>query len=292
MLQTIISLKGLPMITLRIFRYCVAACVTTTIAVCLAELAHSQTIDTSQVLCGNSRCDHVVAQVMRHGVNRHATNLAANNLAASHLVGSSPFGLAAIASSDIGDLQIVSVQRVADLQTPCGPRFKIVVMNQSQHPVEGVDVSLVALLGAIQPHSPNATVRSCGIEPGTAVEVDITLPIEALSMGNNNGVVLGLQTLLVAIDSHDEWIEVDEANNLQALAAASIPIVETVITQMTTTVSESEFLPSVAAPAMVAPTSVPAADSLEVTPEVDGDLLRQAVEKLGRDSAEISGDFQ
>ncbi|TWU59924.1 hypothetical protein Poly51_01970 [Rubripirellula tenax] len=283
------------MITIRFFRYTMVACVTTTIAICFAAIAQSQTIDTAQVLHGNPRCDHVIAQVMRHGVNQSIDRSAA----VGNIAGSTPFGFASIPSDQIGDLQIVSVHRCGDLQNPVGPRFKIVVMNQSQHRVDGVDVSLVALLGAIQPHCPNATVRTCAIEPCTAAEVEITLPIEAISMGNNHGVVIGFQRLVVAIDSHDEWMEIDEANNIQAMAVATIPVIAPVITQVSTEVSQPEFAPSESAPSVPA-SSVPASNASAqaaiqaiapavTTDTVNVDELRMAVEKLGASTAEVDG---
>ncbi len=277
-------LKGLPMITIRLVRFTVAACVTTTIAFCFATIAHSQTIDTSHVLSGKPRCDHVISLVMRHGVNRSVDNSSTGQLA-----GSTPFGLASIASNEIGDLQIVSVQRCADVPELCGPRFTIVVMNQSQHRVDGVDVSVVALLGAIQPLCPNATVRTCAIEPFTAAQVEVTLPIEALSMGNHNGAVIGFQKLVVAIDSRDEWIEVNEANNVQALFASAIPVAATLVTQVSTDVSRTEVVPNESTP--VAPSqSIGSIQSPSATTgTVDVDELRLAVEKLGANTAEVAG---
>ncbi|MGB7327538.1 MAG: hypothetical protein WBD31_21860, partial [Rubripirellula sp.] len=166
----------------KVIRFSVVVCVTTTVAICFAAIAKCQTVDTLQVLRGNPRCDHVIEQVRRHGVNQSI-----DRSTASVSIATTPFGFASVPATDLGDLQIVSVHRLADEADVCGPRFKIVVMNQSQHKVDGVDVSVVALLGAIHPHCPNATVRTCAIEPCTAAEIDVTLPVEAMSMANRNG---------------------------------------------------------------------------------------------------------
>ncbi|TWT53839.1 hypothetical protein Pla22_14730 [Rubripirellula amarantea] len=280
------------MFPFKVLRYAVAACVTTTIAICFAAVAHSQTIDTSQVLIGSTRCDHVIAQVMRHGVNRSVDQPAMHPM-----VGSTPFGLASIPSGDIGDLQIVSVHRRPEIVEGCGPCFTVVVMNQSQHKVDGVDVSLVGLLGAIHPHAPNATVRTCEIAPGTAAEVEVTLPIGALAMGNNNGKIIGFQKLIVAIDSHDEWIEMNEANNVQALATSSIPMLADAVdqvgisslpTEIVTSESASAMVTQVDVPKQIAPEATDASEASEAPGSTDLDELRRAVEKLGANVTEVA----
>ncbi len=272
------------MLTARLRRFTVAACVTTTIAFCFATIAHSQTIDTSHVLIGNPRCDHVIAQVMRHGVNRSIDNSVAGALAESTV-----FGSASIPSNEIGDLQIVSVQRCGESPDPCGPRFAIVVMNQSQRLVDGVDVSVVALLGSIQPDCPNANVRTCEIKPWTAAQVEVTLPIEAFSMGNHNGAAIGFQKLVVAIDSRDEWMEVNEANNVQAFSASAIPVVATVVTHVRDDDSPLELAPIESSAVAVSPPNAPMQDISATTATVDVDELRMAVKKLDANAAEVAG---
>ncbi|TWU51625.1 hypothetical protein [Rubripirellula reticaptiva] len=265
-------------------RFSVIVCITTTVAICFAAIAKSQTVDTWQVLRGNPRCDHVIAQIRRHGVNQSVDNsIAASTVAAT------PFGFASVPATDLGDLQIVSVHRRVDEAEICGPRFMITVMNQSQHKVDGVDVSVVALLGAIHPHCPSATVRTCAIEPCTAVEVEVVLPNEALSMGNRNGTMIEFQSLVVVIDCHDEWIETNEANNVQAIAASAVPFVSETVKQTIQPAAELELAPNSPTPQTDTPAPLSPNDSLPTeTDSVNVDALRNAMDKLNAQSTEVA----
>ena len=89
----------------------------------------------------------------------------------------------------------------------------------------------VATLGRIHIDSPCKTVKVEKIEAGEALQVELTLPIESLAMGNRGGLPIGFQRLIIAIDSFDEPAETDEANNIKAYAIASVPTLQTTVVE-------------------------------------------------------------
>ena len=58
---------------------------------------------------------------------------------------------------------------------------------------------------------------------GQGHEIEITLPVEALTMGSNGGTAIGFQKLVVAVDAFDSFAETDESNNLRLLSRNEIP---------------------------------------------------------------------
>ena len=145
-------------------------------------------------------------------ISQHGVNNTFNRGSTFH---SSPFGHVVIPDCEIGDLQIVEVHQHEHLDSACGPTFAVVIQNQSTRSVCGFHVTAVAVFGHICPTSPNATVKTDKIEAGESLEV------------------------LVAIDSFDELMESDEANNLKAFDAASIPVVSVSVTTTVETESVS-----------------------------------------------------
>ncbi|WP_145168189.1 hypothetical protein [Rubripirellula lacrimiformis] len=276
-------------------RYVAFASLATTILFCFAAVARGQEIQTWQVLHGSHRCDHVIAQIMRHGVNQSMDRSAGVGFTVA-----TPNGFATTPTSEIGDLEIMSVHRCDTADGSVAPQFAVVVMNQSQREVSDVEVSLVALLGQIHPHCPTATSFSTPIPPCTAAEVIVTLPVEALSMGNRFGSVVGFQSLVVCIDGHDEWVETNEANNILAIGVGDIPVAAPAPSPGT---AESPIIESPAiAPESIDPTGINPADTMPtfddpgttgpqaVAPSgiTDTDALRMAVEKLGIPEAETA----
>ncbi|WP_145173743.1 hypothetical protein [Rubripirellula lacrimiformis] len=279
-------------------RYVAFASLATTILFCFAAVARGQEIQTWQVLHGSHRCDHVIAQVMRHGVNQSVDRSAGVGFTVA-----TPNGFATTPTSEIGDLDIVSVHRCDTADGSVAPQFAVVVMNQSQREISDVEVSLVALLGQIHPHCPTATSFSTPIPPCTAAEVIVTLPVEALSMGNRFGSVVGFQSLVVCIDGHDEWVETNEANNILAIGVGDIPVAAPApsagadaspVMKLPTMEFSGDELPTIAPgtvepigsgqvgqnPAGVMPT-LDGATAVAPNGDTDADSLRMAVEKLG-----------
>ncbi|MEP4681656.1 MAG: hypothetical protein ABJ015_08420, partial [Rhodopirellula bahusiensis] len=59
---------------------------------------------------------------------------------------------------DIGDLEIVEVKQLPVVDQSCGPRFGIVIANNSNRCVENFHVTAIGSLGQALPHSPRTTV--------------------------------------------------------------------------------------------------------------------------------------
>lgn len=165
--------------------------------------------------------------------------------------------------AELGDLCIATVEELPT-DAGCLPTIVVGVTNHSTRPICNAHVSVVALLGPIKLCDPTANVCLDEIPAGATVEVEITLPAEALAMGSNGGVPVGFQRLLVAIDSLDAFAELDEANNLRLLCRADIPQRVAVTTEAATLDPAAE---------------VPVAPAPEA--DVDRPALDQALERFG-----------
>ncbi|TWT78935.1 hypothetical protein CA13_03320 [Planctomycetes bacterium CA13] len=237
----------------------------------MSRQAHSQQVNASQLFGHVTRCDHVIDLIVQHGVNNCFNR-------STSLLQATPYGAFQIQSTELGDLEIISVNQIENSDSNCGPTFAVVIQNQSTRSVSGFHVSAVAVFGRICPTSPSVTTKMDCIEAGQATEVHLQLPIDALAMGIRNGQPVGYQRLVIAIDSYDELLETDEANNLKAYDAASIAFVATVseqAVQAVTDVNETvqtqthSITPQTASPQTIAPV-------VEAKP----DALRSAIKML------------
>ena len=185
--------------------------------------AHADEVELRRLLHGPERCDHVIALLLRHGVNNESTAAGLNTF--------DPLGPVAIPAADLGDLELISIARHAETAAGCGPAFDLVIKNCSTRDVCGSRLTLVGLFGRICPTSPNVTLKIDLLPAGQAVQVCVTLPIESLAMGNLNGHVIAFNRVLVVIDSFDQFMECNEANNLRVFDAASIPVAVAQVTE-------------------------------------------------------------
>lgn len=217
-----------------------------TLAVAAPTLAG---IPAMQALTGAPGCSHVLDLLMRYGP------LEGLPTAPTGAVIPSPYGSFVMPAAEIGDLCIANVAESADCDPACAPTFIIGVTNNSSRAICKVHVSIVALLGPIKPFDPTATACIEEIPPGATVEIEITLPVEALAMGSNGGAPVGFHKLMVAIDAFDNFAEVDESNNLRLLCRADIP--KQVIEVQETTIEAAPAAPVETAPqeGVVAPKS-------------------------------------
>lgn len=206
----------------------------------ISARAQAPVVHTTQVLHGGALCHNVIHLIHCHGVN-NSIDLTAGHTMLHH----SPLGSMLVPGMELGDLEICNVAQVLHEDPACGPRIAVTVKNLGCRKVCNFHISVVALFGPICPTSPNNTVCVENLGPGEALEVMVQLPIEALAMGNRNGQVIGFQRLVVAIDSYDEFVETNEANNLKAFDVATLPVVtptvtpETVESVSTTTTSQT-----------------------------------------------------
>ncbi|GAA5506508.1 hypothetical protein [Novipirellula caenicola] len=259
---------------------------TTSFVVCMTMHSDAQQINASHLFGNHAHCAHVIDLISQHGVN--------NTFHRGSTFHASPFGHVVVPDCEIGDLQIVDVRQTEHVDSACGPTFAITIQNHSSRRVCGFHVTAVAVFGHICPTSPNVTVKTGNIDAGEAIEVLLTLPIEALAMGNRNGQVIGFQRLVVAIDSFDELMESDEANNLKAFDAASIPVTTVSVTTTVESESVSTIQSSDAASVPTADETVvpqaaePQIDSLQngsPSGEPDADSLRSAIKMLDTNNA-------
>ncbi|MCM2373295.1 hypothetical protein [Aporhodopirellula aestuarii] len=222
-------------------------------------VCNGQDLTRADLLSCSSNCSHVIDLIHRYGVNQ-TCDTAGDRQWITH----SAFGPAIIPASEAGDLSIASVHQIADIENGCGPKFAVVISNCSTRCVEGFSVTVVGTLGQIHCFSPCTTVKVDKIHPNESLQVEVTLPIEALAMGNRNGQVIGFQRLIVAIDSFDEFVETDEANNLKAFCASTLPILEVQAT-VTTEVTQTQEQVSQTAPVDNASVSIQENQTLETT---------------------------
>jgi hypothetical protein len=173
-----------------------------------------QTLNT--LLFGNgSHCGHVIDLLYRYGMNTGSHRRL-------ELQEPSPYGGLPISAIELGDLELLSTTLIAEETPTCGPIIGITLRNNSQREVTSFRVSAVAVFCKIHPTSPTTTVRVERVGPGEAMEIQLTLPVECLAMGMANGQAIGFNTLVVAIDSFDQFVESNESNNLSVVARAEI----------------------------------------------------------------------
>tara|TARA_R110002111_G_scaffold143783_1_gene209944 strand:+ start:260 stop:1129 length:870 start_codon:yes stop_codon:yes gene_type:complete len=254
-------------------------------------VAHGQEITKADLLHGPPSCGHVINQVNRYGVNQ-SFDRAANRKQFHH----SPYGSMMIPIAEMGDLEIVSVHQMVHADPGCGPRIAVVIANHSNRCVDNFSVTAVATLGRMHPFSPNQTVTVATIQPRAAFQVELTLPLESLAMGNRNGQVIGFQRLVIAIDSFDELAETDEANNIKAYVAALLPILETTTAVETmvepqSDVTQSDMIssavgvPTAEAPGPSGPSASGPATTGSAGTDALSDPLRSAISQFDTASA-------
>lgn len=215
----------------------------------LAGLPATQPLATA--LTGPPGCGHVLDLLLRYGPLEGGPGQRCGTVVPS---AHGPFVMPA---EEIGDLCIASVAESPASDPACAPTFLVAVTNSSTRAICDVQVSLVALLGPIKACDPTANACIQEIPAGATVEIEITLPVEALAMGSNGGAPVGFQKLLVAIDSLDRYVERCEANNLKLVCRNEIPqaVVEAAPAAIETVPAEGVPAPQAATP----PTSLESA---------------------------------
>jgi len=263
----------------------IRSAIATTLVVCAAVTAQAQIVgsplNTATVLNGHVRCDHVLRLIHRHGVNNSVDQALGNSL-----LHQTPLGGVAIPDAELGDLEIVQVSQVVHEDEACGPRIAVVVRNNSCRKVCNFHITGVAMLGRILPISPNVTVKVAEILPEAALEIQLQLPIEALAMGNRNGQIIGFQRLVVAIDSYDELLETNEANNLRAWNRAEIPVAEATVVETAAETATETVATEVAETSQVQSAEPTDGSTDTVVPQTQSpDALRKAIEQIGTDDS-------
>lgn len=175
----------------------------------LANMPGMQPLESA--FTGAPGCGHVIDLMLRYGSFHSCFNSPSGSIVPSQ------YGSFELPLNELGDVSIATVIESANSDPACAPTFIVAVTNNSARTINKVHVSLVALLGPIKPFDPTATACIEEIPGGATVEIEITLPVEALTMGANHGAAIGFQKLIVAVDAFDSFAEIDESNNLRLL---------------------------------------------------------------------------
>lgn len=131
-----------------------------------------------------------------------------------------------IAKPVLGDLILETVGLVADGTADTAPIYAVTIRNNGKFDVPLFHVSAVAVLGEIHEFSPTTTVRIPKLCAGETVTVKVHLPFAAMAMGNANH-RSPFDTLVVAIDAFDAFVECDELNNILVVKRMEVRVVET-----------------------------------------------------------------
>jgi hypothetical protein len=159
-----------------------------------------------------------------------------------------------------GDLEIDSVHMVADSIDAKGPLYRVSIRNNSPLVARHFRVSLVAVLGTLDRHSPVATVEMESIPAQAVAHIDVQMPVGVMNLGPE-GKAAPFDTLVVAIDSFDELAETHELNNVATLTREAITVIEGVETTTVAPAAAAVAPAAVAAPAPGAPAAAPPAEA-------------------------------
>lgn len=198
------------------------------------------------------QCSHVIELMMRN-------KFTGGKLAPA--VMHTPYGPRLI-QPEVGDLELCSVQLVCEATAECGPKFAVTFTNHSTRDVEGFHISLVAVLCHIDPFDPTTTVKVECLKAGETATLEIALPITAMAMRTADARLAEFDTLVVALDAYDEYLESDECNNIQVLKRAEI---EAVVVEEQAVVEAQPAVPAEG----VAPGIQPGTEPGEELPEAE-----------------------
>ncbi len=235
-------------------------------------------IRTNQVLgIPSSYCGHVIDLMMRNQMRRQTgqggydTQLHLPDLS----VGLKP-----------GDLELLSVHLVCDGDACKGPSFQICMRNNSKVPIGNFKVTAVGVLGQICAHSPTADICVPRIEPCQDLRVTLQLPVTCMAMGPH-GQQAAFDTLIVALDSHDELLECDELNNVQILKRCDIVVVaKSTVTETTQSAPSGQPAPDSVPPQQTP--STPPQQLAPQTPQPTSPLDQIDVDQLQQQTAETA----
>ena len=185
-----------------------------------------------------------------------------------------------------GDLELVDVDMVSDMNGTAGPVYRVALKNNSHLPVIGVRVSLIAVLGRIDQSSPVVTTVVKEIAAGGIATIDIPMPVAVMQLGPATAPV-PFETLVASIDSFNELPETNEFNNVVTVVRTAIDVIETAQTTTTTTTVAAGAPAAIAAPApaVAAPAAVEAAPMGAAAPAPMGEVAPMAAAGNPQDKA-------
>jgi hypothetical protein len=119
------------------------------------------------------------------------------------------------------DLQLLDVRLLSlgDPSKNLGPLFRVVIGNQGTRPAGAFQVLLVGSKGEqIDPQQPNDLAEVPGVESGKVVTVNIRLPLEAMTMADDQP----FRALGVIIDPNQQIVETTKDNNAALIERTKI----------------------------------------------------------------------
>ena len=167
---------------------------------------------------GHSHCGHVIDLLICNRIRKFRGHGALHRMNAfsQSILGPLP-----------GDLELLGVNLVSDGNAQRGPVFQISFRNSSKFPIVHFRVSIVGVLGQIVESSPSATIHVPRVGSGQIGSVQLQLPTTAMAMGPTGQQPVPFDTLVVAVDSFDELIEINELNNVAILKRSEIKVLVT-----------------------------------------------------------------
>jgi len=205
---------------------------------------------------------HVIDLLMQ---NRHRSAFAHGAA-----VGTMPAGPVhrVVAQPQLGDLELLEVRLVAEGAGTRGPVYQVSFRNTSQFALRHFRISIVGVLCRIDPTSPCRRLTIPCIEAGETKCIEIELPARAMSMHSHGVGPAPFDTLIVALDSLDEFMECNELNNVSIMKRAEIGLL------VAEAAAPAAPAPTPTAPAETVPTPAPG-DKQELSPldKIDLDEL-------------------
>ncbi len=126
------------------------------------------------------------------------------------------------------DVELVNVKMLSagDLNAKVGPQFQVTVRNAGTRDMEKFLVSLVACKdGQIDSSSLHTSMPVDQLAPGEEKVLELTLPVESLSLNRDaEGRLMPFSTLIAAVDSDERVNEGDEENNLALIDRTSMKL--------------------------------------------------------------------
>jgi hypothetical protein len=128
------------------------------------------------------------------------------------------------------DVQFTSIRQLdaGDPANNLAPAYRVWFTNNSDVDIDQpFDVALLASNDEeLAQDLPYESVRIDGMAAGETTSVDIRLPIEAMSMGGDDGQAAPYAFIHTIIDSQRELVETNKANNLSVYGRDDIPALE------------------------------------------------------------------
>lgn len=133
---------------------------------------------------------------------------------------------------DLGDMELLSIGIVSEASPGCAPLVSITFRNNSLECLKRFSISAVAVLGQIDVASPLVSVRVPEMQPGETQSVELQLPATAMALSPDGQTLAPFDTLVVVLDSYDEFIETDKLNNIAILRASELTVLAPVQQQI------------------------------------------------------------